>query len=114
VRQLEASGVIAGYHAHIDPAAIDRAFEVVVHAEMSVADGKTIAAFDREVAKLDQVTECLRMFGDPGYLLRVAVKDLDAYERFYMSRLANLPGVVKLTTQLIMKTIKPFGALSSK
>jgi Lrp/AsnC family transcriptional regulator, leucine-responsive regulatory protein len=106
VRQLEADGVITGYHARIDPAAVGRAFQVVVHAEMAMANRQTIEMFDREVAKLDEVTECLRMFGDPGYLIRVAVADLPGYERFYMSKLADLPGVAKLTTQMTMKTIK--------
>ncbi len=111
VRQLEASGVITGYHASVDPSRVGRGFLAVVHADMAVADRDTIEEFDRQVAALDEVTECHRMFGDPGYLIRVAVADVAAYEQFYMNRLAGLPGVAKLTTQLTMKTVKAPGPL---
>ncbi|HEX9362169.1 MAG TPA: Lrp/AsnC family transcriptional regulator, partial [Candidatus Dormibacteraeota bacterium] len=36
VRRLEESGVIAGYGAIIDPAAVDRGFQVLVHVTMEV------------------------------------------------------------------------------
>jgi Lrp/AsnC family transcriptional regulator, leucine-responsive regulatory protein len=111
VRNLEAAGVITGYQAVIDPAAVGRGFQVIVHANMMVKDRSTIEAFEAEVAGLDEVIECRRMFGDPDYLLWVAVADADAYERFYMSKLADLPGVARMNSQFTMKTIKPDGRL---
>jgi DNA-binding Lrp family transcriptional regulator len=106
VRSLEQSGVITGYSAEIDPAAVGRGFQVIVHADMMIKDRSTIESFEARVSELDEVTECLRMFGFPDYLLRVAVADQDAYETFYMNQLADLPGVARLNSQLTMKTIK--------
>jgi Lrp/AsnC family transcriptional regulator, leucine-responsive regulatory protein len=111
VRHLEAAGVITGYQAVIDPAAVGRGFQVIVHANMMVKDRSTIEAFEAEVVRLEEVIECRRMFGDPDYLLWVAVADVDAYERFYMSKLADLPGVARMNSQFTMKTIKPDGRL---
>ena len=110
VRNLEASGVIAGYRAVIDPKAVGRGFQVLVHVTMAVQDRKaTMEAFEAEVAAIEEVTECRRMFGDPDYLLWVAVADLDAYERLYMRKLVGLPGVARTTSQLTLKTVKPGG-----
>ncbi len=111
VRALEAAGAIRGYHAEIDPAAIDRAFEVVVHAELSLKDRATVEAFEERIARLDAVVECRRMFGIPDYVIRVAVSDAAAYETFYMTQLAELPGLARVNSQFTMKTVKPGGRL---
>ncbi len=112
VRRLEESGVIAGYGAIIDPAAVDRGFQVLVHVTMEVRDRlATMEAFEARVAELGEVIECRRMFGDPDYLLWVAAADLAAYEQLYMTKLVGLPGVARTVSQLTMKTVKPGGRL---
>ena len=112
VRALEAAGVITGYRAVLDPAKVDRAFQVLVHVTMAVGDRKaTMEAFEAGVDAIDEIIECRRMFGDPDYLLWVAVEDLQAYERLYMGKLVGLPGVARTTSQLTLKTVKPGGRL---
>ena len=111
VRQLERGGAIRGYHADIDPAAVGRAFEVVVHVDLALKDRKTVEAFEQRVVGLDDVVECRRMFGLPDYVLRVAVADAAAYEAFYISELAELPGLARVNSQITMKTVKPGGRL---
>ena len=110
VRRLEESGVISGYRAIVDPAAVGRGFQVLLHVTMEVKDRlATMEAFEAAVAELDEVIECRRMFGDPDYLLWVASADLADYERLYMSKLVGLPGVARTVSQLTMKTVKPGG-----
>ena len=109
VRQLEQAGAIRGYHADIAPAAVDRGFEVLVHAELSAKDRATVEAFEHGIASLDEVVECRRMFGIPDYVMRVAVADHTAYEAFYMTKLAELPGLARVNSQITMKTVKPGG-----
>jgi Lrp/AsnC family leucine-responsive transcriptional regulator len=112
VRNLENSGVIVGYRAVIDPAAVDRGFQVLLHLTMEVKDREAMMeAFEARVAEIDEVIECRRMFGDPDYLLWVAVADLEAYEAVYMTKLVGLPGVARTVSQLTMKTIKSGGRL---
>ena len=106
VRALEDSGVIRGYRAEIDPAAVGRAFEITVLVELSVKDRATVEEFERRIAAMDAVLECRRMFGVPDYIIRVAVADTAAYEAFYMSELAELPGVGRVNSQFTMKLVK--------
>ena len=50
-RALQTAGVITGYRAVLDPAKIDRAFQVLVHVTMAVGDRKaTMEAFEAGVA----------------------------------------------------------------
>lgn len=106
VRNLENSGVITGYHATVNPAALGQGFSVLVHIEMASQNRSTIEAFEAEVARIDAVLECRRMFGQPDYLLWVGVKDLAAYETLYMTRLTDLPGVARTNSQFTMRVVK--------
>ena len=106
VRALEEAGVIRGYRAEIDPAAVGRAFEITVLVELSVKDRATVEEFERRIAAMEAVLECRRMFGVPDYIIRVAVADTAAYEAFYMSELAELPGVGRVNSQFTMKLVK--------
>jgi Lrp/AsnC family leucine-responsive transcriptional regulator len=97
--------------ADIDPAAVDRGFEVTVHVELSLKDRATVEAFEAGIAAFDEVVECRRMFGLPDYIVRVAVADQAAYEAFYMNRLAELPGLARVNSQFTMKMVKRDGVV---
>ena len=111
VRNLETEGAIAGYHAVIDPDAVGRGFQVTVHTTLMLRNRETIEAFEAALTPLDEVIECHRMFGDPDYLIRIAVADAEVYEHFLINTFADLPGLARMTSQFTMKTIKPGGRL---
>ena len=111
VRNLESGGAITGYHAVIDPAAVGRAYVVTVHVTLMLRNRETIETFEAALVELEDVIEANRMFGDPDYLIRVAVKDAEAYERFLINVLADLPGLARMTSQFAMKSIKSPGRL---
>lgn len=112
VRALEETGVITGYRAVVDPIAVNRGFQVLVHVTMAVGNrAADMAEFENRVAELDEVIECRRMFGDPDYLLWVAVADLPTYEKVYMDKLVGLPGVARTSSQLTMRTVKAGGRI---
>ena len=106
VRNLERTGVITGYRAEIDPKAIGRGFEITVHVTLIMRNRRTIETFEAAVVELDEVIECRRMYGEPDYLMRVAVEDAEAYEQFLINVLADLPGLARMTSQFPMKTVK--------
>ena len=106
VRALERAGVLRGYHAEVDPRAVGRGFRVLVWVNLASGTRATIEAFEHALAGIDEVVEALRLYGDPDYLLRVAVADSDAYEDLYTNRLATLPGVDKARSQMAMKVVK--------
>ena len=66
---------------------------------------QTVPAFEDAVARLDNVVQAQRLFGDPDYLLQVVVRDLPAYQRLYDERLTRLPGVLRMTSTLVMKHV---------
>ena len=72
---------------------------------MRYADRETVASFEQQVAGIPQVLHAQRLFGDPDYLLRVVTRDLPAYRELYDERLATLPGVLRLNSTLVMKSV---------
>lgn len=106
VRELERSGAIRGYRAIVDPEAVQRAFQVLVWVDLVQGTREAIEAFEQALLDIPDVIEAQRLFGEPDYLLRVAVRDSDEYENLYTNRLAALPGVRKARSQIAMKTIR--------
>ena len=105
VQRLEAEGVITGYRAVVDPAAIGRGFEVIIDVTIT-NDLESVSAFENRMAEREEVVEVHRLFGMPDYFVRVAVADVVAYERFLTEHVLPLPGIQKVTSRFTMKTIK--------
>ncbi|MFE6686784.1 Lrp/AsnC family transcriptional regulator [Streptomyces sp. NPDC057743] len=106
VKRLEEAGVIAGYRAVIDSAAVGRGLEVLVDVEVYATDRKTVEEFENTVASYEEVVELRRFFGRPDYFLRVSVADHAAYEEFLTRKLTGLRGVLRVESHLTMKKIK--------
>ena len=105
LRALEQSGVLSGYHAHLDANALGLTFEALVFVTMRAGDRDTVDAFEQAVATIPDVLQAQRLFGDPDYLLRIITRDLPAYQKLYDNRLATLPGVQRLSSTLVMKSL---------
>ncbi|MFC5184921.1 Lrp/AsnC family transcriptional regulator [Actinomadura harenae] len=105
VRRLEESGVIRGYRALVDGAAVGRALRVFVGVRLVRHSREHVAEFEREVARLCEVVHSHHVTGDYDYLLQVEVADLPAFEDFHANRLAGLPGVAAVNSYVTMKSI---------
>ncbi|MFD6492356.1 Lrp/AsnC family transcriptional regulator, partial [Streptomyces sp. NPDC060188] len=75
VRQLEESGVIRGYRALVDPAAVGRGLRVFAGVRLMRHVRADVVAFEREVMKLSEVIACHHITGNLDYLLQVEVAD---------------------------------------
>jgi DNA-binding Lrp family transcriptional regulator len=105
LRELERRGVITGYRALVNPAAVGMGFEALVQVTLERGDASTVTAFETAIAELPQVRHAERLFGDPDYLLRVAARDLDDFAALRDHSLATLPGIHRLTSTIVMKRI---------
>ncbi|WP_427871128.1 Lrp/AsnC family transcriptional regulator [Leucobacter luti] len=106
VQRLESEGVIRGYRAIVDPDAVGRGFEVIVHVDLSTQEAAAVAGFEAAVVALDEVVECQRLFGRPDYFLRIAVADLGSYEAFLTQKIMSLSAIGRVTSHFSMKALK--------
>jgi DNA-binding Lrp family transcriptional regulator len=105
LRELERTGVIIGYRAVLDPAAVGFGFEALVSVTLDRGDASTVGAFETALAEVLEIRHAERLFGDPDYLLRVVATDLDDYAALRDHKLATLPGVQRITSTIVMKRI---------
>jgi DNA-binding Lrp family transcriptional regulator len=110
LRALEQSGAISGYRAHLEPVPRTR-FRGARLRHDAGADHATVASFEEAVAEVPHVLMAQRLFGDPDYLLQVVATDLTAFQDIYDQRLSTLPGVQRLSSTLVMKSVVENGVL---
>lgn len=106
VRNLEASGVITGYAALIDPAAVGCEYEPIVWVTLSEVTRASMLEFESAIEEVPEVVEVLRMMGQPDYMLRIVTADSSSFEGLYIDTLAACPHVRTITSQLAMKAVK--------
>ncbi|TCL02147.1 MULTISPECIES: Lrp/AsnC family transcriptional regulator [Sodalis] len=105
VRALEAAGVIRGYRANLDPGSLGFNFSAIVFVTLREGDRNSVKAFEAAVLEISQIIQAQRLFGDPDYLLNVITRDLQAFQQLYDEKLSAMPGVQRLTSTLVMKTV---------
>lgn len=105
IRLLEDRGVIRGYTARVEPAAVGLPMTALVLVSMSRKSEEVLAAFETAIAKAPEVMEAWLMTGRDDFLLRVVVSDLQAYERFVRQRLTRIPGVAQVETSFMLRQI---------
>ncbi|MCV3768568.1 Lrp/AsnC family transcriptional regulator [Rhizobium sp. TRM95796] len=102
---LEKSGVISGYYAQVSHKALDYKMMVIVHISLSGQFAKTLSEFEAAVKLCPNVLVCYLMSGEYDYILRVACKDLEDYERVHRDWLSALPHVVKINSSFALREI---------
>ena len=106
VQALERSGVIRGYRAVLDGAALGIGFTAYVAVGLSDHTKESQEAFERSIILSPEVRECHNITGAFEYLLRVEVTDLAAYKIFHTDVLGTLPQVSAITTYVVMDSAK--------
>ena len=106
VQELERSGVIKGYRAVLDRAALGSGFTAYITVGLSDHTRASQKAFEGAIVTSTEVRECHNITGVFEYLLRVEAADLSAYKIFHTEVLGTLPQVNSITTYVVMESAK--------
>ena len=110
VQDLERRGIIRGYRAVLDPAAMGVGFIAYVTVGLNTHTKESQEAFERAIARAPQVAECHNVTGTVEYLLRVEAADLAAYKHWHTDVLGVLSQVRSITTFVVMGSPKDMRA----
>ena len=106
VRALKADGVIRGYHADVDHAALGRHVQALTAITLRPPRREIVEAFRNWVSELPEIVGVFVVSGTADFLLHVAVPDTDALYAFVIDRLTERPEVADVNTSVVYEHIR--------
>lgn len=112
IKKLEREGVIDSYVALLNKEKAERAFMVFCHIKLIQHSQEYVMKFEKEVTNLVEVLECYHISGDYDYLLKVIVKDMEAFREFMVNKLTNINHIGSTHSMFVISEVKHTTAIN--
>jgi DNA-binding Lrp family transcriptional regulator len=106
VRRLHDLGVIRGYYADIDPAAIGLSLQAMISVSLQANARSKIRNFIQQIRRKPQVMDVYFLAGADDFLLHVAARDTDDLRSFVVENLNSDSDVAGTQTSLIFEHLR--------
>lgn len=90
IKKLEKENIIKKYVAIINKNKIEKSFLVFCHIKLVQHTKEHIITFEREISKLEEVSECFHVSGDYDYILKIYTKNMETYRDFMTTKLTAI------------------------
>lgn len=100
VRELRARGVIRGFRAEVDPAAVGRPMEAILSVQQRVSAHGHIESLLEHTASLPETVRVMALTGTTDFIVHVAVRDM-RHLRDLVWALTERPEVARLQSSLV-------------
>ena len=105
IRRLEDDGIINKRVAIVNADALDLGQMVIVLISTNSHDPKWLSLFRSAIAEMPEIMGAHRMSGDLDYILRVRVRDVRAYDKFYQRLISKVP-ISNVSSSFVMEDLK--------
>ncbi|MGI9381104.1 MAG: Lrp/AsnC ligand binding domain-containing protein [Methyloligellaceae bacterium] len=106
LRRLERNGVIEGYRAELNPAALEASYISFVQISLEQTTTEMFEKFYEAVNRIPEIQSCHMVAGGFDYLLKIRTRDVTHYRAVLGEHIATLPGVQQTHTYVVMETVK--------
>lgn len=106
VKRLEQSGVIAGYSARLDAAALGKKLMVICHVSLREHNKVAGTKFIKSIIALPEVLECFSISGEFDFMLKVLTSDMESYYDFHVNKLSQVENVGHVQSTFVMGIVK--------
>ena len=105
VKQMEENGLIDGYVALLNAKKLGLTLMAFIGISMDKHTPERFSGLEETLASYPEVLECHLITGQSAdYLLKVIVKDMDAYQQFLLQKLTRVEGVTGVHTSFVLKS----------
>lgn len=111
IKKLENDGYINEYVAIINQKKIGLKFTVIVNVSLNSQRIEYVDEFLKKLSALNEVMEAYVTGGIFDVVLKVVVKDPEAFNDFVSNKLSAIPHISKIQSSFVMRTIKQTSAL---
>ena len=106
VRTLRARGIITGYRADVDPAAVGRPIRALISVRLRPKTTASVRAFQREVLQQPETLSVFTVSGTDDFVLDVAVPDVMHLRDFILDRVTNRKDVVDAHSSIVYEQVR--------
>ena len=106
VRRLQDVGVIRGFHADIDPAAIGLPLQAMISVTLQAGARGRIRTFVQHIRQRPQVIDVYFLAGADDFIIHVAARDTDDLRSFVLDDLNSDADVAGTQTSLIFEHLR--------
>ncbi|MFI6858141.1 Lrp/AsnC family transcriptional regulator [Streptomyces sp. NPDC050416] len=101
IRSLRRSGILTGFHAEADLAAIGRGLQAVIAVRVRPPTRAVIEAFQTFLEAMPEVISIFVLTGNDDFLVHVAVRDTDHLHAVVLEKLAKRPELADVRTSVV-------------
>lgn len=106
IKKLEREGIIDKYIVLLNRSKVEKGFVVFCHIKLIQHAKEFLTKFESEVVKLKEVLECHHVSGDYDYILKILVKDMEAYREFLVTKLTTLEHIGSTHSTFMISEVK--------
>jgi DNA-binding Lrp family transcriptional regulator len=106
IRALRSLGVIKGWHAEVDLAAIGRPLRAMVSVRLRPKTTASVRAFQQEMLEVPEVLAVWTVTGADDFLVEVATHDVPHLREFVLDRVTGRSDVVDARTSLVYDEVR--------
>lgn len=106
IKKLEREGIIKNYVALINRSKVDKGFIVFCHIKLIQHTREFLTKFESQVVKLSEILECHHVSGDYDYILKIAVRDMEGYREFLVTKLTTLEHIGSTHSTFMISEVK--------
>lgn len=106
IRKLERGGVISKYVALLNPSKVEKSFMAFCQIKLVQHTKSNVVQFEAQIAKLSEVLECFHVSGEYDYVLKVMVRDMEAYREFMLNKLTALAHIGSTQSTFVISGVK--------
>jgi Lrp/AsnC family leucine-responsive transcriptional regulator len=106
IKKLEREGIIKNYVALINRSKVDKGFIVFCHIKLIQHTREFLTKFESQVVKLSEILECHHVSGDYDYILKIAVRDMEEYREFLVTKLTTLEHIGSTHSTFMISEVK--------
>jgi Lrp/AsnC family transcriptional regulator len=111
VDRLEKEGIIARRVALVDRRKVGLNAQVFAQIKLNAHGRANLDEFAAAIRSFPEVLEAFVLMGVFDFLLRIVTPDIEAYERFFFTKLSKLPGVQEINSTVALSEVKATTAL---
>ena len=104
VRKLEERGTVRGYHASLDPKAVDLGQLSFMFIRSNERPGAATTA--ARLAEIPEILELHHVAGEDCFLAKVRTRDAEALGRLMRDRLSGIDTIASTRTTIVLDTVK--------